>query len=594
MVLYRVDLGGRGIINKKDFNVEEGALLYTFPGGDADASNWRPGGGEGGVERGQGFVLYFFDDVTDPLESDGIDLDIPVGDADQTADVPVPWIDVNDEFEVLGNPFNQSIPFSNLKQAPENGGGSLADAGFQASAITWNGEEGRYDTILPGDDLPPYTGIVLQRATVGTGDGELVFTAPSETGPTATVDAGARTARHDTTNRVGQRLSMAATSDAGGRIQLSVQADGATQRTGSSAGATVWVGTDATEGWDAYDFGALPPPATDTYVQAGFPLERSAGSNDLVERVVASEPLGEAQAVDLNLPLSVRGVNMDGSAEIAWPADARAETPDDWTVELVDTQPGGGSDPVVHDLRTEGAYPFDLSEDGAVNAPEEARFRLRISAAPLPVELAGFEARRAREDAITVQWETLSETNNAGFEVQRRAAGSEHGPVHGAVETSHWGVSTTGDPAGPSWQTIARLEGAGTTDTPQSYQFEDADLPYAADSLSYRLRQVDTDGTASVTEPVTIARPVPSAELLPTYPNPARSQATIRYAVPKRQDVRIVLYDLLGRRVQTVVDAEAEGRTEQPIDVSRLASGTYFLRMQTKGHTETQRLTVVR
>ena len=205
---------------------------------------------------------------------------------------------------------------------------------------------------------------------------------------------------------------------------------------------------------------------------------------------------------------------------------------------------------------------------------------------PLPVELAGFEAQRAGEDAITVQWQTLSETNNAGFEVQRRAAPN--------VETSHQGVSTTGAPAGASWPTIARLEGAGTTDVTQSYQFEDTDLPYAADSLSYRLRQVDTDGTESFSEAVTIARPVPGAELLPTYPNPARGQATVRFAVPERQDVRIVLYDLLGRRVQTVVDAEAEGRTEQPIDVSRLASGTYFLRMQTDGHTETQRLTVVR
>jgi hypothetical protein len=55
-----------------------------------------------------------------------------------------------------------------------------------------------------------------------------------------------------------------------------------------------------------------------------------------------------------------------------------------------------------------------------------------------------------------------------------------------------------------------------------------------------------------------------------------------------------VLYDLLGRRVQTVVSEEAEGRTEQTIDVSRLSSGSYFLRMQTEGYTETQRLTVVR
>ncbi|MFO8231940.1 MAG: T9SS type A sorting domain-containing protein, partial [Longimonas sp.] len=144
------------------------------------------------------------------------------------------------------------------------------------------------------------------------------------------------------------------------------------------------------------------------------------------------------------------------------------------------------------------------------------------------------------------------------------------------------------------WEPIARLNGAGTTDTPQSYRFEDADLPYAADSLSYRLRQIDTGGTESFSEAVTIARQVTEAELLPTYPNPARSQATVRFAVPERQDVRITLYDMLGRRIRTVVDTNAEGRTEAQLDVSGLASGTYFLQMQTAGYTDTERITVVR
>jgi len=197
---------------------------------------------------------------------------------------------------------------------------------------------------------------------------------------------------------------------------------------------------------------------------------------------------------------------------------------------------------------------------------------------PLPVELARFEAQRSGTEAVTVQWQTLSETNNAGFEVQRAAASAD-GPVS----------------TGESWQTIAHLNGAGTTDTPQSYRFEDTDLPYAADSLRYRLRQVDTGGTESFSEAVTIARQVTEAELLPTYPNPVRSQATVRFAVPERQDVRIVLYDLLGRRVQTVVDTNAEGRTEAQLDVSGLASGTYFLRMQTEaGPVDTHRVTVVR
>ncbi|TQE95590.1 MAG: hypothetical protein FKY71_17035, partial [Spiribacter salinus] len=138
---------------------------------------------------------------------------------------------------------------------------------------------------------------------------------------------------------------------------------------------------------------------------------------------------------------------------------------------------------------------------------------------PLPVELSAFDATLSGEDAVLV-WETVSEANNAGFEVQRA-----NGSVDQSVETSHWGVST-----GTTWQTIARLEGAGTTDTPQSYRFTDTEMPYAADSLRYRLRQIDTDGTESFSEPVTIARQVTQAELLPTYPNPASGQATVRFA----------------------------------------------------------------
>ena len=198
---------------------------------------------------------------------------------------------------------------------------------------------------------------------------------------------------------------------------------------------------------------------------------------------------------------------------------------------------------------------------------------------PLPVELAGLEAQRSGIESITLQWQTLSETNNAGFEVQRAA-----------------------ESANASWQTIATVDGTGTTDTPQSYRFEDADLPYAADSLSYRLRQIDTDGTAAFSEAVTIARTVQRAELLPAYPNPTRSTATVRFAVPDSgQDasgpsaVRITLYDMLGRRVRTVVDTDTEGRAEQVLDVSDLSSGTYFLRMETEaGPVDTQRITVVR
>jgi hypothetical protein len=191
------------------------------------------------------------------------------------------------------------------------------------------------------------------------------------------------------------------------------------------------------------------------------------------------------------------------------------------------------------------------------------------TAAQLPVELTNLDAR---EDGKTVQlsWRTASETNNAGFEIERKNGGTN------------------------TWTQVGFVDGHGTTSESQTYAFTDTDLPYAADTLSYRLRQVDVDGTASVSEPILVERTVDEVELLGTYPNPARSQATVRFAVPERQNVTVQLYDMMGRRVRTVATGPQEGRTELPIGLSDLSSGIYFLQLTAEGTTRTRKLTVVR
>jgi len=193
---------------------------------------------------------------------------------------------------------------------------------------------------------------------------------------------------------------------------------------------------------------------------------------------------------------------------------------------------------------------------------------------PLPVEMAGFEAT-VDGDAVRLTWQTASETNNARFEVQRRP-----------VESQRDGST--------SWNTIGSVGGAGTTTEAQSYGFTDDELPFAADRLEYRLRQVDTDGTAHHSKTITVERGVDEVELLGTYPNPARQQATVRYALPERQEVSLRLYDVLGRQVRTVLSGEQTGRHEQTLEVSELPSGTYFLRLKTGGQTRTRKLTVLR
>jgi len=200
-----------------------------------------------------------------------------------------------------------------------------------------------------------------------------------------------------------------------------------------------------------------------------------------------------------------------------------------------------------------------------------SRWTLGGASSPLPVELIAFSGTQV-EASVRLAWRTASETGNAGFRVQRRSG------------------------AGATWETVGFVQSSaagGTTSEPQSYRFEDATLPYAADALTYRLRQVDTDGTETVTEPITVRRETP-LELQKTVPNPARRTATLRYAVPNGERMRIALYDVLGRKVRTVAAGAGQGRTETQLDLAGLASGTYFLRLEARGQSVTRSLTVAR
>lgn len=190
----------------------------------------------------------------------------------------------------------------------------------------------------------------------------------------------------------------------------------------------------------------------------------------------------------------------------------------------------------------------------------------------LPVELAGFEAT-VDGGTVRLTWQTASETGNARFEVQRRADAKR------------------GDGA---WTAVGSVEGSGTTTEAQRYQFADEDLPYEANQLDYRLRQIDLDGSTQFSKTVTVERSVGEVELLGTYPNPVQSRVTVRYAVPERQEVTIQFHDILGRKVRTLVRSEKTGRHKHRVDVENLASGVYFLRLQAEGKMRTQKLTLVR
>ena len=81
----------------------------------------------------------------------------------------------------------------------------------------------------------------------------------------------------------------------------------------------------------------------------------------------------------------------------------------------------------------------------------------------------------------------------------------------------------------------------------------------------------------------------------PVYPNPSRGPVTIDVALPEAADGSIVLYDMLGRRVATLHEGELKrGLNEVQWSGDTLASGMYFLRLQTGDRTFTQKIVRVR
>ena len=531
------------------FGVNSGALLYTW-----DGTEWTPAvDSSTALPRGEGFILYFFDDELDPISADGLTLEIPDLDEDQTADVTVDGLDTRTSLHLLGNPYDVAFDLDALA------GGALSQRGFQNTVQVWDPSgEGQWTLLTqggPNATIPAWQGFFVERARTGQGQTRLTFSADGR--------------QSDPGDLIGSTSALlSATQDERVQLGLSLVVENASD-TLAGNDVTLLFHDDAEAGWDAYEATQLPPPTEKTYATLSSPLQRD---DALVRRTLASEP-PPARNETLSYPLSVRSVGTSGTATVRWPASKRALVPRTWSVELIDRVTGA-----VVDLR-EAAHTFELAEGaGSLDAPANARFALRLTPKAGSAEIVDFSAE-STDAGIHLTWETTSEINNTGFRVQRKYAGAQ-------------------------WEQIAFVESStsknttpkSTTTGPRSYQFTDENPPYAIDSLSYRLQHVDTTGTAHTANETDLQfRPPTQITLRPPFPNPSRQHATLHFGLSEATAVQITVYDLLGRSVKAVVRGRFEaGRHQKRLSTSGLAPGMYFVRMQAGGTTRTRKLTVLR
>lgn len=177
----------------------------------------------------------------------------------------------------------------------------------------------------------------------------------------------------------------------------------------------------------------------------------------------------------------------------------------------------------------------------------------------LPVELKSFTASTA-DNKIILNWQTATEINNYGFEVER---------------------SRMTDVAAEEWNTIGFVKGSGNSNSIKEYSFTDLNL--SADvNLKYRLKQVDNDGSFTYSKEIEILSSAPSTlNLLQNYPNPFNPTTVISYQLPVNCFVSLKVYDMTGNEVASLVNREQQaGSHTATFNASGIATGIYFYRIQ--------------
>lgn len=186
----------------------------------------------------------------------------------------------------------------------------------------------------------------------------------------------------------------------------------------------------------------------------------------------------------------------------------------------------------------------------------------------LPVEMSEFLATADGRDVV-LNWTTLSELNNAGFDIEHR--------------------TTAG------FEALGFVESAGQSTDQTDYTFRIKDLEPGIHY--FRLRQIDLDGSSVYTAEVEATVELMDAfNLMAAYPNPFTESTSFTLAVDQTQDVEISVYNILGQKVATLYNELLPANEITPFrfDGGSLSSGVYVIAIRGERFTESQKVMLVR
>jgi hypothetical protein len=186
----------------------------------------------------------------------------------------------------------------------------------------------------------------------------------------------------------------------------------------------------------------------------------------------------------------------------------------------------------------------------------------------VPVELISFMAD-VRDGSVALKWQTATENNNSGFEIQRKTDNVD-------------------------WRKVGFVEGHGTTTEPNSYSFTDKNI--STGIYHYRLKQIDYDGSIEYSNEVEVEVAAPlEFSLEQNYPNPFNPSTTIKYSVPQSAQVQIKVFDVLGNEIETLLNEEKQtGVYKLTWNAEQLPSGVYFYTLKAGPFTQTKKMILMK
>lgn len=191
------------------------------------------------------------------------------------------------------------------------------------------------------------------------------------------------------------------------------------------------------------------------------------------------------------------------------------------------------------------------------------QFTIRVAGSALPVTGINLTATRNSKN-IQLGWQTLTEMNNAGFDVQRSADGSSF----------------------TSFVKVASKANGGNSTSAINYTTEDV-KPFTG-AAYYRLKQTDKDGKVTYSNVAFVkGLPVSSLTLSAIYPNPTHDILKAAIQSPAAEKVTFVISDMTGKVISRQVSSVTSGDNTINLNVTSLPSGNYLLKATCSNGCET-------